>query len=287
MVLLAISVVCQPISADEHDAAAVEPVDPEAIIARFTERFGKMIDTDEPVTLERLWEDLPDERSFPFEVLPPSDAAKQPTQLYAVCRESVVIVGKVVKCDKCNGLHASIASGFVIGREGIIVTNRHVIAKDGQAKAIAVQTWDGRLLPVEKVLAVSKVNDLAVLKVDAADLIPLPIASRAPVGTQVFVIGHPDKHFYAMTGGIVSGQFSRRDGDDGPKYQEMTITADFAIGSSGAPVLDRTGAVVGIVRRTTLVFANRQDDTKANAQMVWKRCVTSSSLLELLQEQSK
>ena len=284
MTLLVIAVACRPVSAGEPEAAAVEPVDLEATTTQFTERVGKMLRAGEPVTPDRLWKDLPDERSFPFPVLPPSDVAKQPTELYAACRESVVMVGKIVKCEKCDGWHASIASGFVIGREGIIATNQHVIARDEQTKAVAVRTWDGRLFPVEEVLAVSKVNDLAVLKVDAHDLVPLPIASRAPVGTQVFVIGHPDRHLYTMTEGIVSGQFLRRSGEDEPKYREMTVTADFAKGSSGAPVLDRTGAVVGIVRRTTLVLADQQ---KTNVQMVWKCCVPSSLLLELLREPSK
>jgi S1-C subfamily serine protease len=282
--LLALAVVCRPVSAGESDAGAV---DSEATTAQFAERVGKMLAAGKGVAPDRLWEDLPDERSFLFRVLPPSGTARQSTDLYAACRKSIVMVGKIVKCEKCDDWHTRIATGFVIGREGLIVTNRHVIAKDERVKAIAVQTWAGRLFPIEKVLAVSKVNDLAVLKVNADDLVPLPIASRAPVGTQVFVIGHPGKHFYAMTDGIVSGQFLRRDGKDLPKYREMTITADFAKGSSGAPVLDITGAVVGVVRRTTTVYTDQQKGAKTNIQMVWKRCVPSSSLLELLGEPSK
>jgi S1-C subfamily serine protease len=285
--LLAITAVCRPVFGIEPDVAASGSVDPEATTAQFGDRLSNMLRAGELVSPERLWENLPDERPFAFRTLPPSNAAKQPTDLYVACRKSIVVVGKIVRCEKCDDWHTGIATGFVIGREGIIVTNRHVIAKDEPMKAIAVQTWDGRLLPIVEVLAVSKVNDLAVLKVDADNLAPLPIASRAPVGAQIFVIGHPDKRFYAMTDGIVSGQFLRRDGEAGTEYQEMTVTADFAKGSSGAPVLDRTGAVVGIVRRTTPVFAARQTDSRSNVQMVWKRCIPSSSLLELLSEPSK
>lgn len=285
--LLLIAVARPPVSAGEPDVAAVVPVDPEATIARFTERLGKMLGANEPVAPDRLWKDLPDERSFSFQALPPSDVARQSTELYAECRRSVVMVGKIVNCENCGGWHTSVATGFVIGREGIIVTTQHVIDKDEQTKAIAVRMSDGRVLPIEEILAVSRAKDLAVIKVDADDLTPLPIASLAPVGTQVFVIGHPDKHLYTMTDGIVSGQFLRQSSEDGPKYREMTVTADFAKGSSGAPVLDRTGAVVGIVRRTTSVFANQQKGIRTNVQMVWKCCVPSSSLLELLREPSE
>ena len=82
-------------------------------------------------------------------------------------------------------------------------------------------------------------------------------------------------------------EHTRRSGEDGPKYREMTVTADFAKGSSGAPVLDRTGAVVGIVRRTSPAYAEQKNGVKTNVQMVWKRCVPSSALFELLQEPSK
>jgi len=85
----------------------------------------------------------------------------------------VVMVGKIAHCEACDNWHTRIASGFVIGREGIIVTNRHVVDKDERAAAIGVQTWDGRLLPIRKILAVDKPNDLAVLQVDADDLVAL------------------------------------------------------------------------------------------------------------------
>ena len=126
MALLALAVGCWPVSAGESDAAAV---DSEATTAQFAERLGKMLGAGEAVTPDRLWEDLPDERSFPFRVLPPSGTVRQSTDLYAACRKSIVMVGKILKCEKSDDWHTRIATGFVIGREGIIVTNRLVIAK--------------------------------------------------------------------------------------------------------------------------------------------------------------
>ncbi len=279
-----LALACRPLAANEANHAAEMPLDPAAVTAQFIERCSAMLEAGAPVTPDHLWQNLPDEQSFPLRTLPPSDTVRQTTELYAVCRQSVVMVGKLVKCDKCDDWHVQIASGFVIGRNGVVVTNRHVIDEDDEVKAIAVQTWHGRLVAVKEVLAVSKTNDLAVLRIDADDLLPLPISPEAPVGTRVFVIGHPDKQFYTMTNGLLSGHFLRREGKNGPQYGEITITADFAKGSSGAPILDARGAVVGIVRRTTPVCVERSNSNQNYAQMVWKRCVPSAALLKLLQK---
>jgi len=229
-------------------------------------------------------EQLPDEQASPISTLAPSNETIDPRELYATCRKSVVLVGRIAKCEKCDDWHANIASGFVIGRKGVVVTNHHVLAADSRAEAVAVGTWDGQVLPIQKVLAASKANDLAVIKVDADDLVPLPVAPSAPVGTGVLVISHPMSHFYTMTTGIISGQFLRGQGRDAPARHEMTITADFAKGSSGAPVLDRTGAVVGIVRSTTPVYYEKEKDAGKKIQMVWKYCIPSESLLRLLKQ---
>lgn len=66
----------------------------------------------------------------------------------------------------------------------------------------------------------------------------------------------------------------------GPGDVEDSI--DYARGSSGAPILDATGAVVGIVKVTSPVYYEEQDGVPAKLQMVWKYCVPSASLLALV-----
>jgi len=265
----------------------VEPTDPTKIAREFADKLAKLLKEGRPVDLDRVREQLPDEQTCSVSPLAPSDQAVAPRDLYTTCRKSVVLVGRIYKCDKCDNWHTNVATGFVISREGAVVTNHHVLANKIKAEAIAVGTWDGRVLPVLKVLAASKANDLAVIKVDADDLVPLPVAPSAPVGTEVFVIGHPVNHLYMMTTGIVSSHFLRRErGKPNPRH-EMTITADFAKGSSGSPVLDRTGAVVGIVRSTTPVYYEKKDGVGTKIQMVMKYCIPSTSLLKLLGQSAK
>jgi hypothetical protein len=265
----------------------VEPCDPTTISRQFANDLAKLLDDGRPVDLDRVRDQLRDERTCSVSALAQSDQAIEPRELYTKCRNSVVIVGRIYRCDKCNNWHTNASTGFVIGREGIVVTNYHVLASTIKAEAIAIGTWDGRVLPIQEVLAASKASDLAVIKVDADDLVPLPVAPSAPVGTEVFVIGHPVNHLYMMTTGIVSSDFLCKErGKPNPRH-EMTITADFAKGSSGSPVLDRTGAVVGIVRSTTPVYYEKKHGVGTKIQMVMKYCIPSASLLKLLGQSAK
>ena len=269
---------CQTIVADDE---VLEPIDPAMIARQFADNLGKLLDEGGPVGLARLREQLPDEQTCSIRVLPASDQTTDLRDLYTTCRKSVVLVGSIYKCGKCDNWHTNVATGFVISREGIVVTNHHVLASETKAEAIAVGTWDGRVFPIQEVLAASKANDLAVIKVNADDLVPLPVSPSAPVGTEVFVIGHPVNHLYMMTAGIVSSHFHRREHGRKVARHEMTITADFSKGSSGSPVLDHTGAVVGIIRSTTPVYYEKKEGVGTKIQMVLKYCIPSALVAEV------
>jgi S1-C subfamily serine protease len=260
----------------------LEPIDPAQVIRQFTDQLVKLRSDGHPVDLARIQEQLPAEKTCEIEPLPPTEQPNAPPQLYETCRKGVVLVGVLYKCGKCDKWHSSVATGFVIRRDGVVVTNHHVLARVVQDGAIGVGTWDGRVIAVREVLAASEDNDLAVIQVDADDLTPLPLAPLAPTGTEVFVIGHPTNHLYMMTAGIVSGHYRRKMTSQGAACSQMTITADFAKGSSGSPVLDRTGAVVGIVRSTTPIYYEKKDGVDTKIQMVMKYCIPSTALLELL-----
>ena len=84
-----------------------------------------------------------------------------------------------------------------------------------------------------------------------------------------------------MTAGIVSGFQERSQGKE--RSRMMAITADFAKGSSGAPVVDGSGAVVGIARITEPVYYKNVHGAGTLIQMIWKCCTPSTALIELTQ----
>jgi hypothetical protein len=220
----------------------------------------------------------------------PRVALKPPERglLYEQAKQSVVVVSGIYKCDRCNNWHAAYATGFVISSSGAIVTNYHVV-DNPRNSALVARTADGNVLPVKRVLAANKGDDIAILQLDLdvqdQSLTPLPVArSLAPVGGNVSVISHPSQRFYCYTSGVVS-RYARIH-SKGRLVNVMTITADFARGSSGAPVLNANGEVVGIVRSTESIYYKVEKGQQQNLQMVFKTCVPAASLLSLIADEA-
>jgi len=201
-----------------------------------------------------------------------------PDRIYARYIDSVLVVAGVYKCKRCKRWHAGVATGFLISASGAFVTNYHVVGAKG--KTIVAMTHDGKVYPVKEVLAANQADDVAILRLDAgaAKLKPVPLSADAPVGTPVSVISHPDGRFYALTHGIVSRYAQHGRGQK--LVTMMTITADFARGSSGGPVIDDRGAVVGLVSSTSSVYYTKKQDL----QMVFKHCVSGGSILKLIKK---
>ncbi|MFT5130886.1 MAG: serine protease Do, partial [Rhodothermales bacterium] len=85
--------------------------------------------------------------------------------------------------------------------------------------------------------------------------------------------------------GIISRYFTLRKA--GEQSRRMSITADFAKGSSGAPVINPHGAVAGVVASTTSVYYSKKDGVDKNLQMVIKNCIPAQAVLDLLAESAE
>ena len=149
---------------------------------------------------------------------------------------------------------AGLGSGFVIRKDGVILTNAHVVRG---ATRVSVALRDGTTYAA-KVIGTDDVNDLAVLKVDASHLpvSPLGNSSSLIVGEWAIAIGNPYGFVLAntepsVTVGVVSGVGRNlvappSDGGNG-SYVDM-IQTDAAInpGNSGGPLVDAAGEVIGV-----------------------------------------
>jgi S1-C subfamily serine protease len=205
-----------------------------------------------------------------------------PNKLYDQICKSVLVMGRLYNCGKCSKWHTSMASAFVIGQDGIIVTNHHVLAKD-EGEILGAMDNEGTIYAVEKVLAANQQDDLAILKLRDAKLIPMSLAKPANVGSDVWVISHPNRKLYTMTKGMVSRYHMILNNDRKPG-RRMAITADYAKGSSGAPVFNRKGQVVGVVSSTSSIYYSVENGKKENLQMVVKNCIPVESIHELIQK---
>ena len=142
------------------------------------------------------------------------------------------------------------ASGVVIDRHGVILTNDHVVRG---ARTLTVSFNDGRhRKPVRaRVIGTAPERDLAIIRVQLSDLVPLPLgrSSRLRLGDAVLAIGFPLDlgGGPTVTQGIVSGLDRTVHADGGPSLQGLLQT-DAAInpGNSGGALVDSTGKLIGI-----------------------------------------
>lgn len=211
----------------------------------------------------------------------PAEAPLKSGDLYTAAVRSTVIFSSLYKCDKCEHTHANAASGVIVSADGVVATNYHVI-KDKDAFAFVAMTFDGKIYPVTEVLAADSARDVALVKLGGAkDLPAAPVRAGAAPLTDVVVMSHPDGRFFSITKGVVSRYFRRGPKADSPAF--MQITADYAKGSSGGPVLNTAGEVVGIVSSTRSVYYNTSKDGELqNLQMVFKDCVPAEAILALV-----
>ncbi|GCE07584.1 hypothetical protein KDAU_49130 [Dictyobacter aurantiacus] len=136
-------------------------------------------------------------------------------------------------------------TGIVWQADGQIITNNHVVPRDGAD--IQIHFTDGRTLPA-RVLHRQPQFDLALLKVDSTEPLPtLPAGDSASlrVGEWVFAIGHPWGQRWTVTAGVVSTMSTRQ---VEPEVSIPYIKSDvrLAPGNSGGPLLNADGEVVGI-----------------------------------------
>lgn len=135
----------------------------------------------------------------------------------------------------------ALGTGFVVRSDGVILTNYHVIETGNSA---VVKFADGTVLPVDGLLAADKIRDLAAIKIHGKlfRILALGNSDKMQVGEEVVAIGNPQGLELTVSNGILSGL--RTDQEAGGKF--LQITAPITHGSSGGPLFNLAGEVIGI-----------------------------------------
>ena len=226
-----------------------------------------------------------------------------PPEVYRLIRKSTVAVATFYHCTKCKKWHFDSASGFVAA-DGVVSTSEHVVdfeddtMKDG---FLIVADAKGRVFPITEVLASSADSDTCLLRVAGLDLPPLPMSRTAQVGDPVFCLSHPDGNHWMFTAGMLSRFFINREaaGDGGkppanPKVAPslyINVTAEYSPGSSGAPIVDEFGNVVGQVESITSSIEDEKGEDGKNVTtsfgMPLRSCVASEEIAKLVRPAAK
>ena len=148
------------------------------------------------------------------------------------------------------GMNTGTGSGFFIA-PGLIATNYHVIA--GTTKGYAYLISKKLTYAIVGVVATDEERDLAILKVRAFDVLPLPLGNsdnNLEVGETVYAAGSPKGQIDTISDGIISRlrpfEITRLSNGQMLRSKRIQITAPTSPGSSGGPLLNSNGKVIGI-----------------------------------------
>ncbi|MCH7904116.1 MAG: trypsin-like peptidase domain-containing protein [Armatimonadetes bacterium] len=190
------------------------------------------------------------------------DGLEAPFDFRAAARRvmpSVVTIDSAIELDSFMSGNPIVqptgsGSGVVMSANGYIVTNAHVIRnpnRKGSAVAadqVRVRTSDGRGFDAE-VIGIDPISDLAVIKVDAQNLIPSVFgdSDEVEIGEWVFAIGNPLGFENTLSVGVVSSKGRWLETKEGSIILN-SIQTDAAInkGNSGGPLCNTKGEVIGI-----------------------------------------
>lgn len=188
-----------------------------------------------------------------------------------IFRENSKAVVVVISYDN-NGNPISQGSGFVVRGDGVIVTNYHVIS---DAVDIKIKTGD-KIFNVKGLLHIDKENDVVMLKADAKGLLSVKIGdiSKEHIGEKVYVISSPQEFENTVSDGILSG--IREIVSSGRKI--FQITAPVSEGSSGGPVFNEYGEVIGIA---TFIVKEAQNLNFAMPASLIKDKISSNKVIAL------
>jgi len=158
----------------------------------------------------------------------------------AIAKDARGAVVSIIMSGK-DGSPIAQGSGFLISKDGLILTNYHVIESGSSA---TVKLPDGAFFAVDGLLAFDKARDVAIIKAHGEDFRTLTLGNsdQLQVGEEVVAIGNPLSLESTVSNGIVSG--IRTVEEEGGKF--LQVTTPISPGSSGGPLFNMAGEVVGI-----------------------------------------
>jgi S1-C subfamily serine protease len=260
-----------------------DPVDDRAIKNMISSKSDVLLTDDTVVHIKKIEDQLNRKQTeLRLPRLKTTELASR--EFYQKVTPSVLILSKVYKCGRCERWHDRSAGAFVLTADGAIVTNYHVVegALDDE-RAMVATTSTGEVYPVKELLAASQINDVVILQLAlprGVQLQPAKVAQRSWPGEDAIVISHPVGRFYTLTKGTVSRNATLRMKEG--TSNRLFITADYAKGSSGSPVFNSFGEVIGLVSSTESIYYTETKGVQKNLQMVFHNCVQGQAVLSLI-----
>lgn len=306
------AVIDSPATATPHDArqpgvnTPIEElttgvIDNRRIYNTFVNRGRRLIDSDPTLDgkdIRGRVKDAPNRWSLEL----PEVAPVGPDEFHDRLRKASVMIGSLYDCGRCKNLHGNISGGVVVSKDGLVLTNHHVLNRkeDEKVQGMVVMNHLGQCFSIAKVLAAWDSVDVALIKLETnEEFEPVPLARLNPKPlSNVVVMSHPHNEFFVVTTGLASRLTKPTMEGDAATWLE--ITAEFSGGSSGSGVFNTQGELVGLVSRIHPMFreqdrsgpgrkSEKEEDAKEppNGRFVYpeqilRRCVPIESIHKML-----
>jgi S1-C subfamily serine protease len=235
-------------------------------------------------------------KSYPARLAAPARRQLAAADLYDLLRQSTLVVGSYFKCPDCDQWHFNGAAGFVVGQDGVVCTCCHVVKAEDEGVTesyLVAADASGRVYPVESVLAADLESDACFVQINAPGLKPLPLRPGVRVGERVYCLSHPGGYYFMFTQGMVS-RLNRRSNEAVDEQGRtnglltrpillLNVTSEFAPGSSGSPITDEAGNVVG--QASSIADAGEASLTNTNGpcmpSVAVRFCTAAEEILRL------
>lgn len=223
-------------------------------------------------------------RSVALTLPEPQTASLSLPDLFQRRRPGVLVLGAYGICNDCSEWHEVFnGTAFVLTEDGVCVTNHHLFAERGKETSLFAFTHDGTAYPVLEVLAANENDDVAIFRIAAKGLSPIPLRAGVPVGTSLALISHPASTHYMLSQGMLARRSKMPGLVEDEEVDTILVSTEYAVGSSGGPIMDLSGNAVGMVRATRGIGADPSNELRL--QMVLRMSVPAESILKLIRKQ--
>jgi S1-C subfamily serine protease len=259
-------------------------------IKEVIEKAGVLREAGKLASADRVKEFLSQPAAEKVTLPAPKSAPMSRKEIYQTARQDRVRVGWYYLCKKCNHWHTRLSGGYPLTEDGVIVTCHHVVkpGDDMREGYLIVVDGSGAVFPVTGVIADSSPCDTCVVRA-AGKFSPMPLNDAVSPGDSAYCLSDPLGATGYFSEGIVN-RFFRKPGGRGTEDEalRLNVSTDWAPGSSGSPVLDQSGNVIGHVSTISPLSAgSAEGQPQKGTQIVLHEACPARSVIALLKKAEK
>lgn len=196
-------------------------------------------------------------------VLPPAKTTPlSRPEIYELARRSRVRIGWYYLCRECSDWHLELSGGYPLTDDGVIATCHHVVTPTDDMKEgyLIVVDADGKVSPVTGVIAANGEMDTCLLRTAGGTFQAMPLNDQVRPGDAAYCLSDPLGYNGYFSEGMVNRFYRMPEGKGTPdEALRLNVSTDWAPGSSGSPVLDQCGNVIGHVSTIAAITEEPED----------------------------